>query len=36
MRIWIIALTALAVLALTPDASHARATGAPASHLLAI
>ena len=36
MRIWIIAFTALAVLALTPDASHARVpAGAPAQQHLA-
>ena len=29
MRIWIIAFTALAVLAFTPDASHAHLAGAP-------
>jgi len=36
MRLWVIAMTALAVLALTPDASHARITGAGAPHHLAI
>ncbi len=34
MRLWIIALTALAVLALTPNASHAHPAHAPA-HLVA-
>jgi hypothetical protein len=29
MRLWIIALTALAILAFTPDASQAQKTGAP-------
>ncbi len=36
MRLWIIALTALAVLAFTPDASHAHAAGPAAPHHLAI
>ena len=35
MRIWIIAFTALAVLAFTPDASHARAVGGPVLSQLA-
>ena len=34
MRLWIIALTALAVLAFTPDASQARMPAAPAHHLV--
>ncbi len=36
MRLWIIALTALAVLAFTPDASHARPAGAAAQHRLGV
>jgi hypothetical protein len=36
MRLWIIVMTALAVLAFTPDASHARPAGAPAQHRLAV
>jgi hypothetical protein len=36
MRLWIIALTALAVLAFTPDASHAHSPGTAAQHRLAI
>ncbi len=35
MRLWIVVLTALAILAFTPDASHARPTAAPAHHLVA-
>jgi hypothetical protein len=35
MRLWIIALTALAILAFTPDASHARPAAVPAHHLVA-
>ncbi len=35
MRFWIVALTALAVLAFTPDASRARAAVAPAHHVVA-
>jgi len=33
MRLWIIVLTALAVLAFTPDASHARTSTAAQHHL---
>ncbi len=35
MRLWIIALTALAILAFTPDTPHAQTAGAPAHHLVA-
>ena len=34
MRLWIIALTVLALLAFTPDASHARTAVAPAQQHL--
>ncbi len=36
MRLWIITLTALAVLAFTPDASQAHAARAPAHHHLTV
>ncbi len=35
MRLWIIALTALAVLAFTPDASQAHKAQVPAHHRVA-
>jgi len=35
MRFWIIALTALAILAFTPDTSHAYGARVPTQHMVA-